>query len=146
MFSILVNHRECTFFLYREFNIVYLFLPEVCDSLFWVYFTFPAKVFFLTLSGQREYNYFLLYFRNHVFANVDGFGSKKRHKRNTSSRDLHSSFSYKGAITQDTKIFVDCYTLRHSSTRSYFGFLPFEIHPIKHFRAYPSFISFVIFL
>ena len=40
----------------------------------------------------------ILYYRNHVFANVDRFGSNERDKRNIYfPRDLHT-FSYKGAI------------------------------------------------
>ena len=63
----------------------------------------------------------MLYYRNHVFANVDRFGSKKRHKRNISlSRDVHSTFSYKGPIAQDNKTFV--ITLVQSTAVSTCGF------------------------
>ena len=64
--------------------------------------------FFSWLKWAGGLFLFLLYYRNHVFVNVDRFGSKKRHKRNISfSRDQHSTFSHKGAIAQDTiKIFV----------------------------------------
>ena len=41
---------------------------------------------------------------------------------------------------------VDCYILGHSSTRSYFVFGLSNFNPLKEFRAYPSFISFVIYL
>ena len=103
-FQFCFYHRDYMLFLYRGFNTVYLFLMEVCDSLFWVCLTFPAKVFFFTSSGQRDYNYILTVT---YIANIDRFDSKKRHKRDISFlRDLHSTFSYKGAITQDTKVFV----------------------------------------
>ena len=50
--------------------------------------------FFFRLKWADGLSIFLLYFRNHVCANVDMFGSKKRHKRNIIFHEIYAQHSH----------------------------------------------------
>ena len=78
---------------------VFLFLPELCDSLSEFIKLFLQRVFFLILSRQRDYNYFCCIIETTFLRMLIGLTPRRDIRESISfSRDLHSAFSYKGAI------------------------------------------------